>query len=89
MPIMSYIAYPNTLGKEQLVIDLNAIDKCGVNPSMNKDIIILVTDTASDEEEKELQEKLKKVDSLSCLSLVYASDSETIEQMSNESNGGL
>ncbi len=82
MPIMSYIAYPNENGKEQLVADLNQLSSCDARAALNEDMIILITDTGSDCEEEHLQESLKKVTSLSCLTLVYA------ESTDNSNHGG-
>ncbi len=73
---MSYIAYPTEVGKEKLFEDLNTISNCEAQAALNEDILILVTDTKTTEEEELLQKSLKEVKSLSCLSLVYAENSE-------------
>jgi nitrate reductase NapAB chaperone NapD len=87
MPIMSYIAYPNNLGKEKLVSDLNSIKSCEAISSTNEDIVILVTDTLTSDEEEKVQENLKSVNSLNHLSLVYAGNE--IDSETNKNNNGV
>ena len=70
MPIKSYIAYPVTGKKAELEQSLQVIPPCEVIPSPNQDIIILVTDTGDEDAETDLVEKLSRLSSLQCLTLV-------------------
>ena len=57
MPIFSYLAYPTQGAKDTLLKDLNNIAHCEAISSENEDILVLVTDTPNDEQEKNLQKK--------------------------------
>ena len=70
MPIMSYLAYPVTGARETLATELAAFPECEVVPAQNQEVMILLTDTCDQENEKALQSKLEKVKSLQCLAMV-------------------
>lgn len=70
MPIKSYIAYPLPNQKQTLSTALNSISSCEVTESENEDLIILVTDTANNTEEEELEQKLSELPSLLSLAMV-------------------
>ncbi len=76
MPVFSYIAYPVQGAKAQLLKDLAAINHCDVIPSENNDVLILVTDTPDETQEKTLQEKLKNLKSLQSLGMTYGHTDE-------------
>ncbi|NOY70515.1 MAG: hypothetical protein GXP53_13700 [Deltaproteobacteria bacterium] len=72
MPVFSYIAYPSKgISKEQLVRDLSAMNHCEVMAAENNDVLILVTDTRGEDQEKALQKKLKNLKSLESLAMAY------------------
>ena len=71
MPVFSYLAYPKRGSKEQLVKDLAALDYCEATPADNEEILILVTDTPDEDQEKALQKKLKKLKSLESLGMTF------------------
>ncbi|MGD2097292.1 MAG: hypothetical protein PVG35_06890 [Desulfobacterales bacterium] len=71
MPVFSYLAYPVTGSKEQLISDLAALDFCEVTPAENAEVLILVTDTPDEKTEKKLQEKLKTLKSLESLGMTF------------------
>ena len=71
MPVFSYLAYPVSGSKEQLFIDLAALDFCEVTPAENEEVMILVTDTPDEETEKKLQEQLKALESLESLGMTF------------------
>ena len=82
MPIMSYLAWPVTGKKEALIVELQDMPGCDIQPAVNQDVIVLVTNTDHEQQERELQEALKEVKELACLALVSGySDPEL-------SNGG-
>jgi len=70
MPIISYLAHPNEGRKDELLEALNAMDQCEVIPAENKNLLIVVTDTDTDEEQDDLKEKIEAVESLKLLALV-------------------
>ena len=71
MPVFSYLAYPKPGAKEQLIRDLAALDFCEATPADNAEILILVTDTPDEDQEKALQKKLKKLSSLESLGMTF------------------
>jgi nitrate reductase NapAB chaperone NapD len=71
MPVFSYIAYPEQGAKEQLLKDLTALQHCEVLPSENTEVLILVTDTPDETQEKALQNKIKNLKSLQSLGMTY------------------
>lgn len=71
MPVFSYLAYPVKGAKEELLKDLAALDHCEVMPAENEEILILVTDAPNEEQEKELQKKIKQLKSLQSLGMTF------------------
>ena len=71
MPVFSYLAYPKPGAKEQLIRDLAALDYCEATPADNAEILILVTDTPDEEQEKALQKKFKQLSSLESLGMTF------------------
>ena len=71
MPVFSYLAYPKQGAKEQLIKDLTALDYCEATPADNEEILILVTDTPDEDQEKALQKKLKELNSLESLGMTF------------------
>jgi nitrate reductase NapAB chaperone NapD len=76
MPIFSYLAYPKPGAKEALLNELAALEYCEVTPAENKDILILLTDTPDEKKEKELQKKLKGLQSLESLGMTFGHTDE-------------
>ncbi len=71
MPIFSYLAYPVKGAFEDLRSDLSALPHCEVMPADQEQVLILVTDTPDENEEKHLQNKLKTMSSLEFLGLTF------------------
>ncbi len=71
MPVFSYLAYPKRGAKEQLFKDLAALDYCEATPAENEEILILLTDTPDEDQEKALQKKLKRLKSLESLGMTF------------------
>jgi len=71
MPVFSYLAYPKTGAKQELLHDRAALEFCQVTPAENENILILVTDTPDEATEKELQEKLKELKTLESLGMTF------------------
>ena len=74
MPIFSYLALPKEGARDLLCAELSNLEFCQVIPADNKEIVVLVTDTPDDENERSLQKKLKGLDSLQSLSLAFGYD---------------
>jgi hypothetical protein len=71
MPVFSYIAYPKKGAKDTLLKDLSSISFCDVMPAENGDILLLVTDTPDEHQEKILQKQLKNIKSLQSLGMTF------------------
>ncbi|WP_028585220.1 hypothetical protein [Desulfogranum mediterraneum] len=74
MPVFSYLATPKRGAKTTLCVDLAALPYCEVIPADNQDLVVLITDTPDETKEKELQKRLKSVQSLQSLSLTFGYD---------------
>jgi len=74
MPIKSYILHSQEGEKEELLKQLQNLSNCEVIPAQNHEIIVLVTDTDTEESDKELYNKLLEMQGLKHLSLVSGFD---------------
>ena len=74
MPIKSYILHNEENKKSILVNALRSIPNCEVIPSKNQEVIVLVTDTETEELDKELYNKIVGLQGLKHLSLVSGFD---------------
>ena len=81
MPVMSYLAYSAEGQKTTLVAALQALPHCEVLPADNRDVVVLITDTMDKEEERILQEQLRDVASLQCLTLVSGYDEQAAAEI--------
>ncbi len=85
MPVKSYIAFPRVGMKEQLIEVLKKTPHCEVMPALNKDVLVLVTDTADDQEEEALRQILYGIKELAHLNLV-SGYSDKINQTDEKSS---
>ncbi len=70
MPIKSYLAHPHEGKKAHLIEALKSLEYCEVIPAENKDLLIVVTDTHTREQEDHLKEKIENITSLKLLAMV-------------------
>lgn len=70
MPIKSYLAHPHDGKKDKLTEALKALENCDVIPAENKDLLIIVTDTNTGEQDDQLKEQIESIDSLKLLAMV-------------------
>lgn len=70
MIIKSYLAFPVEGRLSELVNALEAMPACEVIEATNRDLIILVTETDGDSDEKDLENALHAIPSLQALTLV-------------------
>jgi hypothetical protein len=70
MPIKSYLAYPVRGRRDELARALRALRGCQVIPAVNRDLLIVVTDTPDETAEETLQGALARVEFLQGLALV-------------------
>ena len=72
MPIKSYLAIPHEGQKEKLSSAISAFPECEVIPSENNEVLIILTETPEENEDKALFEKLTGLPALKHLNLVSA-----------------
>lgn len=70
MPIKSYLAHPEDGKKQTLLEALSKIEQCEVIPAENEDLLVVVTETNTQEEEDNLKELIENIDGLKMLSMV-------------------
>lgn len=70
MPIKSYLAHPHSGKKEELILALSQLSMCDILPAENKDVIILITDTATKQDDERLKAKIESISSLKLLAMV-------------------
>lgn len=79
MPIHSYLVFTTTGGRRPVAEALEALPECSCEPSLNKDLLTLVTDTPDEEAEKRLQKTLESISGITCLALVSAHSEAAME----------
>jgi hypothetical protein len=70
MPIKSYLAYPARGRRDALAGALRGLPGCQVIPALNRDLLVLVTDTSDEAAEEALQATLSRMELLEGLALV-------------------
>jgi len=70
MPIKSYLAYPVRGRSDELAAVLRRLAGCQVFPAVNRDVLVLVTDTPDEASDEALQSALADVPTLEGLALV-------------------
>lgn len=77
MPIKSYLAMPQKGQKTQLLQTINSIAECEVIPSENKNVLVVITETLDDKQDKKLFQQLNSLPELQMLTLVAAFSNNT------------
>jgi len=70
MPIKSYLVHPAKGKKAALAAELAHMKHCEVLPAENEDVLILITETDSKQEEEALRQNLEKLRDIKLLALV-------------------
>lgn len=70
MPIKSYLVHAADGRRDELTRALRALPGCAVVPATNRNVAIVVTDTADEAAEQRLQNSLARVPGLQGLTLV-------------------
>lgn len=71
MPVCSYVVQPIAGATARLEQALNALEGCEAYKADRHDVLILVTETHSIDEEKQLRETLKGLPDVACLNLSF------------------
>ena len=70
MPIKSYLAYPVKGRSDELTAALRRLGGCQVFPAVNRELLVLVTDTPHEAADEALQDALSGMPALGGLALV-------------------
>lgn len=76
MPIKSYILHFEEGKKDILLAELHNLENCEVIPAQNHDVVVLVTDTSTEELDNNLYNQLLEIQGLKHLSLVSGFDAK-------------
>ncbi len=76
MPIKSYILHFEEGKKEILLKELYKLENCDLIPAENQDVVVLVTDTATEELDNILYNQLLEIKGLKHMSLVSGFDAK-------------
>ncbi len=76
MPIKSYLLHFEEGKRELLLMELQKLEDCEVIPAENHDVVVVVTDTDSEELDITLFNKLQEIQGLKHLSLVSGFDAK-------------
>lgn len=71
MAICSYLVIPRPGETEALCERLTALPGCDVAPAVNRDLLILVTDTPDREQENLLRDRIEAMDGIQALVLTF------------------
>jgi nitrate reductase NapAB chaperone NapD len=72
MPVMSYLAYPSRDQADTMQEELGGLPEVELIASEGREVFILVTDTADEQAEQQLQERMRALPGLDALVLVSA-----------------
>lgn len=78
MPIKSYIAIPKHGKKAKLLGELDSLKGCETVPAENKEVIVVITETESDEQDKTMQDNLNTLEYLAHLTMVAGYETDSI-----------
>lgn len=70
MTIQSYLVYPEPGRTAALTATLASIPGCEVIPSVNHDLLVLVTESPDEAAQKSLESRLEDLDGAACLAMV-------------------
>lgn len=76
MPIKSYIIHFEEGKKNILLAELHKLENCEVIPAQSHDVVVLVTDTSTEEIDNNLYNQLLEIQGLKHLSLVSGFDAK-------------
>ena len=72
MPVKSYLVIPTEGKKEPLKKEIEALPGCEVTPAENRSLLVVLTETESEEADKVLFQQLNALADLQMLTLVSA-----------------
>jgi nitrate reductase NapAB chaperone NapD len=72
MPIKSYLVHSHPGKSGELAARLATLPGCTAVPAHNRDALVLVTDTPSEDADRDLRVRLERAESLMAMTLVSA-----------------
>lgn len=70
MPIKSYILIPQANKKQKLMDEIGILEGCEIHPAENQEVIVLVTDTENESQDKKLVAQIESNQNIKHISLV-------------------
>ena len=71
MTIQSYLVYPETGHGPAVAESLRRLTGCSeIIPAQNRELLVLVTETATNDDQKALEANLESLDGVACLAMV-------------------
>ncbi|WP_425391119.1 chaperone NapD [Ekhidna sp.] len=70
MPVKSYIIIPQSDQKQHLADEINKLNGCEIHPAENQEVLVLVTDTDNESEDKKLFAQIESNQNIKHISLV-------------------
>jgi len=80
MPIRSYVVLPAVGARDAVAKRLQSIPACDVLPAQNRDLLLLVTDTASREDDEALSDTVRGVRGVRSLVLTFGEVDPTTQR---------
>ncbi|CAM2065271.1 hypothetical protein SCOR_07820 [Sulfidibacter corallicola] len=71
MPIKSYLAFPKPGRYPHMLSALEQCDGLELYPSENRELAVVVTDSATSEQEQSLETELAGIEDIQCLAMVF------------------
>ncbi|MDH5805160.1 MAG: hypothetical protein OEZ54_08235 [Gemmatimonadota bacterium] len=78
MIVKSYLAYPDPNGTKTLLDQLNGVERCQAYAADKGELVIVVTESDTEAEDRALLERLEAIEGISHLAFVSAFD-ETLD----------
>lgn len=76
MLVISYLVYPEAGAKDRLMAALRTLAGCEVLPAENRELLVVVAESASQAEAGELEQGMLTIEGCSGIALVAAFDTE-------------
>jgi nitrate reductase NapAB chaperone NapD len=79
MPICSYLVVPEAGATRRVAVELSRMPGCEVVAAQNRDLLILVTETASLGADQALRERVERLDGIECVMLTFGEIDAALE----------
>lgn len=71
MPVCSYVVFPKPGQTRRLATELARLPGCSAEVPDEGDVLVLVTDTVTEAQEKALQADLHRIDDIQCMVMTF------------------